>query len=129
MALTVLVNRCYRHKGVLPPKNRFVIGEAKDHFVMEIGPICNEEKWLPQIETRFLMSSILKWADGILCPERMTFDNWIDGTMIRDILRDAFWPRYPEQRLEQFYQAHVYLGNRNLDFTIGSLITACQTVH
>jgi hypothetical protein len=129
MALTVHVNRCYRHRGALEPKNRFVIGGAKDHFILEIGPICNIDKWLPQIERSIAERGMLKWAEGMLCPVRMGVEDCADDSILRDILQDAFRRRYAELRLEQFYPAHVYLRGRSLGFTIGSLINAYETVH
>jgi len=93
-------------------------------------PIAYLDKFLPEIERNFATNGVVKFAEGELNPRRMMFYTYfLEKSLIRRILRDAFLERRAEQRLEQFLEAELYIEDKSLNCTIADLLTRRQSFH
>jgi hypothetical protein len=131
-SVRVRVERCWRHRGAFSLRNFFVLGHVSDSsFICKIVPISYFDSYMPEIEKQFSDDGVVTWAYGELTPERMVFHHHplLDEIDIKLILRSAFLSRLAEQKLDQFLEADVYLYDRSLNCTIGSLLVGHQAFH
>ncbi len=123
------VDRCVRHRGTPSLNNYFIIGRNKHatiRYRLYLRPISLAPLW--QSANQLDFDHMVKWADGTLTPQYMTFYycSALDAeTMIPRVLALAFNSKYSDEHLEDFHEAEIrlpFLSHKVPQYTIASVI-------
>lgn len=111
----------WRYRGALSQRNFFLVGEGKNGFALKMGPLSLIQVLLPKLVKQLKDQGMVRFAEGTLCLERISFDDCVNPNQVPMILKELFLG-IDGPGLKNFHDARVFIGCADQGYSVKHLL-------